>query len=181
MAVELKKGGLHLTGTGLWLDARHKSELAFVSHAHSDHIARHERVIATGPTVRLMTHRLGQLNAALPVPYNRPFELGPLNVELLPAGHMLGSAQIRVTRADGRRIVYTGDLNLEPALTAEHAQIAECDTLIIESTFGNPRFVFPPREKVLAQIESWVRFHLEARIHPILLGYPFGKSQEAIK
>lgn len=181
MAVELRKGGLHLTGTALWLDAPRKAELSFVSHAHSDHIARHERVIATGATVRLMTHRLGELPAALPAPYNRPFELGPLHLELLPAGHILGSAQLRVTRADGRRVVYTGDLNPRPSLTAEPAQLAECDTLVLEATFGRPRYVFPPREEVLAHLERWVRETLDRGVTPIVLGYPLGKSQEAIK
>lgn len=180
-AVELRQGGLHLTGTALWLDARRKSELSFVSHAHSDHIARHERIIATSPTVRFMTHRLGALPAALPVPYNRPFVLGPLGVELLPAGHILGSAQIRVTRSDGRRIVYTGDLNLAPSLTAEPVQVAACDTLIIESTFGHPRYLFPPKQQVLADVEAWVRRKLESGSAPILLGYSLGKSQEVMR
>src|SRR5579872_4127027 len=127
MSVELRRGGLHLSGTPLWFDARRKSELSFVSHAHSDHIARHERVIATAPTLRLMAHRLGEVKGGLPVPYHRPFELGPLVIELLPAGHVLGSAQIRVTLADGTRVVYTGDFTLSPSLTAEPARIAECD------------------------------------------------------
>jgi len=179
-AVELRRNGLHLTGTSLWLDARRKSELSFVSHAHSDHIARHERVIATSATVRMMTHRLGTLPAALPVPYQRPFELGPLVLELLPAGHMLGSAQLRVTRADGHRITYTGDLNLVPSMTAEKAAVAECDTLFIESTFGHPRYRFPPKSEVLGSIEAWARSNLERGVSPLLLGYPFGKSQEAM-
>lgn len=181
MAVELRRAGLHVTGTALWLDARRKSELSFVSHAHSDHIARHERVIATAPTLRMMSERLGKLPAALPAPYNRGFELGPLYLELLPAGHMLGSAQLRVTRADGVRVAYTGDLNLAPSLTAEPAQVAECDTLVIESTFGHPRYAFPPREEVLAQVEAWIRAALERKVTPILVGYAFGKSQEVMK
>jgi putative mRNA 3-end processing factor len=181
MPVALKKQGLHLTGTPLWLDAHRKSELSFVSHAHSDHIARHERVIATSSTLRFMTHRLGKLASALPVPYGRGFDLGPLYLELLPAGHILGSAQLRVTRPDGLRVVYTGDLNLAPSLTAEPAQVAECDTLIIESTFGHPRYVFPPKEKVLGDIEAWVRQQLQRAVTPVLLGYPLGKSQEAMK
>ncbi len=180
-AVELRRGGLHLTGTALSLDATRKCELSFISHAHSDHIARHERVIATSATLRFMTHRLGKLPAALPVPYNRPFSLGPLEVELLPAGHILGSAQIRVTRADGRRVVYTGDLNLEASLTAEPAQVARCDTLIVEATFGHPRYVFPPKESVLNALDAWVRQTLEGGATPILLGYSLGKAQEVIK
>src|SRR5688500_9962642 len=101
MAVELRRNGLHLTGTPLSLDARRKAERSFVSHAHADHIGRHERVIATEPTLRLMAHRLGKAPSALSVPYRRSFELGPLVVELLSAGHILGSAQLRVTKRDG--------------------------------------------------------------------------------
>jgi putative mRNA 3-end processing factor len=180
-AVELRRAGLHVTGTPLWLDAKRKSELSFVSHAHSDHIARHERVIATQPTIRFMAHRLGKLAAALPASYGRPFELGPLVMELLPAGHVLGSAQLRVTRADGHRVLYTGDINLEPSLTAEPLQPAECDTLVIESTFGHPRFRFPPKRETLERVERWCREQLQRGIAPVLLGYPLGKSQEAMK
>ena len=180
-AVELRRNGLNLSGTALWLDATRKSELSFVSHAHSDHIARHERVIATAPTVKLMTHRLGKIPSPLPAPYNRPFELGPLVLELFPAGHMLGSAQLRATRADGVRITYSGDINFSPMLTAEPAQLAECDTLILESTFGHPRYRFPPRDEVLASVEAWIRRCLDGGVAPVLLCYPMGKSQEAMK
>ena len=180
-AVELRRGGLHVSGTELWLDATRKSGLSFVSHAHSDHIARHERTIATQATVRFMTQRLGKLPAALPVPYNRIFDLGPLSLELLPAGHILGSAQLRITRADGQRIVYTGDINDTASVTAEPVQVAECDTLVIESTFGHPRYRFPPKPEVLGEVAKWIRQKQEAGIAPILLGYPLGKSQEAIK
>ncbi len=181
MSVELRRTGLHLTGTPLSLDATRKAALSFVSHGHSDHIARHERTIATAATLRFMTHRLGRVNAPLAVPYNQLFELGPLMLELLPAGHILGSAQLRVIRGDGRRIVYTGDLNVAPSLTAEPTQVAECDTLIIEATFGHPRYRFPPRAEVLGEVEAWVRRQLEREVVPVLLGYPLGKSQEAMK
>jgi putative mRNA 3-end processing factor len=181
MPVELRRGGLHLSGTALWLDAHRKAPLSFVSHAHADHIARHERVIATKATLRLMSHRLGDLPSALPVPYNRPFELGPLCLELLPAGHILGSAQLRVIRRDGQRVTYSGDLNLASSATAEPLQIAECDTLVLESTFGHPRYRFPPKEEVLGGIERFVCQTLERDATPVLLGYSLGKSQEVIR
>ncbi len=180
-AVELRKGGLHLTGSALAFDAKRRSALSFVSHAHADHIARHERVIATAATVALMRARLGELSGVLPVPYNRPFELRPLYLELLPAGHILGSAQLKVIRGDGHRVVYTGDVNLQPSLTAEPIQLGECDTLVLESTFGHPRFCFPPRTQVLQEVEAWVRTKLSSGVWPILLGYALGKSQEVIK
>lgn len=181
MPVELRRGSLHLTGSPLSFDARRKSELSFVSHAHSDHIARHERVIATRATLRFMEHRLGPIQSALAVPYHRPFELGRLNVELLPAGHVLGSAQIRVTRDDGHRIVYTGDISLDPSMTAEATQIAECDTLVLESTFGHPRFKFPNRDNVFSEVAAWCKAHLARGVRPILYAYSLGKGQEAIK
>ncbi|MFY1830498.1 MBL fold metallo-hydrolase [Myxococcus fulvus] len=181
MSVELRRNGMHLTGTLLSLDAKRKSPLCFVSHGHSDHIARHERTIATAATLRFMEHRLGPVSAPLAAPYRRPFELGPLVLELLPAGHILGSAQLRVIRSDGRRVVYTGDLNVVPSLTAEATEVAECDTLVIESTFGHPRYRFPPRDEVLGQVEAWVRRQLERGAVPVVLGYPLGKSQESMK
>lgn len=179
--VELRRGGLLVAGTALWLDARRRTELSFVSHAHRDHIARHQKVIATKATLRLMQHRLGGIPSAVAVPYNSPFTLGTHQVELLPAGHVLGSAQIRITRADGRRVVYTGDINLAPSLTAEPAQVASCDTLVIESTFGHPRYVFPAKEQVLRELEAWVRAELQAGVIPVLFAYSLGKAQEVIR
>ena len=182
MPVELRRGGLHLSGTALWLDAHRKAPLSFVSHAHSDHIARHERVIATKATLRLMSHRLGELPSCLPVPYNRPFELGPLCLELLPAGHILGSAQLRVIRGDGHRSPTAGDINLAASATAEPLQVAECDTLVLESTFGHPALPLPAqgggagRHRALRAAQT-----LERDATPVLLGYSLGKSQEVIR
>ena len=141
--IELHRGELHVPGSGLWLDARRRAPCAFVSHAHGDHIGRHDRTIATPATLALMAHRLGNPRKGewLPAGYREPFGIGELTVELFPAGHVLGSAQIRISR-DGHAVGYSGDLCLEPTLTAEPAQVVECDTLVLESTFGAPRYVF---------------------------------------
>lgn len=193
MPVELRRGGLVLQGTPLWFDARTKSPVAFVSHAHSDHIARHEHVIATPETLALMEHRLGPLEHTTPLKYGERMSLdGPLHhptaspqrallLECFSAGHVFGSAQIRVTRHDGHRVVYTGDISLEPALTSEPAQILECETLVIESTFGHPRYRFPPRAQVYDDVAAWCRKQLDKGVRPILLAYSLGKSQETIR
>jgi putative mRNA 3-end processing factor len=181
MPVELQRGGLRLSGTPLWFDARRKAELSFVSHAHSDHIARHAHVIATPQTIRLMEHRLGPLESTQALEYRTPTTLDGLSLELFAAGHVLGSAQVRVTRADGHRVVYTGDFSLEPSLTATSTQTAACDTLVMESTFGNPKFKFPPKTEVYDQVALWARRHLELGIRPILFAYSLGKAQETIK
>jgi putative mRNA 3-end processing factor len=177
--IELAPQGMRLRGYPLWLDATKRQELSFVSHAHADHIARHQRVIATAPTLALMAHRLGRLEAPEPTAYRAPFELGPLQLELFPAGHVLGSAQLRVTR-EGRRVVYTGDLNAGESLTAEPAEVAECDTLVIESTFGHPRYRFPPRAEVFGLLQRFVERCFERGQTPVVLGYSLGKAQEAV-
>ncbi|PZR18498.1 MAG: MBL fold metallo-hydrolase [Archangium gephyra] len=181
MPVELRRGGLVLQGTPLWFDARTRSPVAFVSHAHSDHIARHDRVIATAETLALMQHRLGQLEATTPLAYGERLELGGLQLECFSAGHVFGSAQVRVTRGDGHRVVYTGDVSLEPALTAAPAPVLDCETLIIESTFGHPKYRFPPRAQLYDQVADWARRQLAQGIRPILLAYSLGKSQETVR
>jgi len=181
MPVELQRGGLRLSGTPLWFDARRKTDYSFVSHAHSDHIARHARVVATRETIRLMEHRLGSLDSTQALEYRAPTTIDGLHLELFPAGHVLGSAQVRVTRADGHRVVYTGDFSLEPALTATATEIASCDTLVMESTFGHPKFRFPSKTEVYDEVADWSRRQLAQGIRPILFAYSLGKSQETIK
>ncbi len=181
MPVELRRGGLVLQGTPLWFDARTRSPVAFVSHAHSDHIARHERVIATPETLALMAHRLGPLENTTPFRYGESITLEDLRLECFSAGHVFGSAQIRVTRGDGHRVVYTGDVSLEPALTSAPAEVLECETLVIESTFGHPKYRFPPRAQVYDDVVAWCRKQLERGVRPILLAYSLGKSQETIR
>jgi putative mRNA 3-end processing factor len=182
LPIELSKGGLKVAQSGLFLDAHRRSACAFVSHAHGDHIARHERTIATAATVALMRHRLGTKGQgeALPAAYRRPFGLADLTLELFPAGHVLGSAQLRVTRG-GVALGYTGDLCTEPTPTAERAEVVECDVLVLESTFGLPRFVFPPKDEVLAAVRAFVDRALEEGATPVLLGYALGKAQEILK
>lgn len=181
MPVELRRGGLVLQGTPLWFDARARSPVAFVSHAHSDHIARHQRVIATPETLALMTHRLGPLEETSPLRYGEALAHEDLQLECFSAGHVFGSAQIRVTRGDGHRVVYTGDVSLEPALTAEPAPVLACETLVIESTFGHPKYCFPPRAAVYDDVAAWSRRQLERGVRPILLAYSLGKSQETVR
>ncbi len=180
--IELVRGELHVTGSGLFLDARRRSGCAFVSHAHGDHIARHDRTIATEATVALVRHRLGEKlpGEALPAAYRAPFGLGDLTLELLPAGHVLGSAQLRVRR-NGTVLGYTGDLCLEPNGAAEPAEVMGCDVLVMESTFGLPRYVFPPKGEVLAAVRRFVDEALSSGATPVLLAYALGKAQEIQK
>ena len=182
--IELHHGDLRVTGTVLHLDSRRRAACAFVSHAHGDHIGRHDRTIATAATLALMRHRLGEPrrrpSEALPATYRAPFGLGELTLELFAAGHVLGSAQLRVTR-DGHSVGYTGDLCTEPTHAAERAEVMPCDVLVLESTFGQPRYVFPPKPETLSRIRAFVDDALSDGVTPVLLGYALGKAQEILK
>jgi putative mRNA 3-end processing factor len=182
--VELHRGGLRVVDSALHLDATRRVECAFVSHAHGDHIARHDRTIATAATLALMRHRLGTPRKGraeqLAASHRAPFGLGELTLELFPAGHVLGSAQLRVTR-DGLALGYTGDLCTEPTEAAEPAEVMPCDVLVLESTFGLPRYVFPPKAEILAAIRAFVDGALTDGVTPVLLGYALGKAQEILK
>ena len=170
--------------SALHLDATRRVECAFVSHAHGDHIARHDRTIATAATLALMRHRLGEPRRRraerLPASFRAPFGLGELTLELFGAGHVLGSAQLRITR-DGVSLGYSGDLCTEPTCAAEPAEVMPCDVLVLESTFGLPRYVFPPKAEVLAAVRRFVDDALSDGVTPVLLGYALGKAQEIQK
>jgi putative mRNA 3-end processing factor len=178
--IERVGGALRLTRSALWLDSQSKQPLAFVSHAHGDHIARHGRVIATEATVLLMRQRLGRSFDALRVPFGQAFDLGSLRLSLHPAGHIFGSAQLLAER-DGRKVLYTGDLGLSPSFTAEPAEVQRCDVLVMEATFGHPRYRLPPRLEALQRVEEFVRRTVALGLRPVLLAYSLGKAQEVIR
>jgi putative mRNA 3-end processing factor len=132
-----------------------------------------------------MVHRLGEPKRQakaehLPAGYRQPFGLGELTLELFPAGHVLGSAQLRVTLKDGRTVGYTGDLCTDTVQAAERAEVMPCETLVLESTFGLPRYVFPPKEETLQAIRRFVDDALSDGATPVLYAYSLGKAQEIL-
>lgn len=100
-------------------------------------------------------------------------------LELLPAGHTLGSAMAVVRSAAGT-LVYTGDYKLRPSAYSKGVPVPRCDVLVMECTFGDPRFRFPPETEVLRQLYAFIDECHAARIVPVVLAYAFGKAQEAL-
>jgi len=171
--------GIHLPDLDLWLDPQSRRPLAFVSHAHADHIGRHDHVIATPATAAMMRLRRGVGSRFRAVEFRRPYRLGDATVTLLPAGHILGSAQVLVEHG-GKRLLYSGDFKLRSGRSAEAAEVPETDVLIMESTFGRPRYRFPPAEETVSAIRTFCEGALDAGETPVLLCYSLGKSQELL-
>ncbi len=171
--------GIRVKGTDLWMDASRKKPLCFVSHAHGDHLRRHETVVATPETVRLCVHR-ARVKNTVGIPFGRTSEIGGAEVELFPSGHIHGAAQIRI-RKDGRDVVYTGDFKLKHGLTAPPADVRKTDLLIMEATYGKPEYVFPDRESVVDEMCEFVRDTLYWERVPVIFAYSLGKAQEVMK
>ncbi len=172
--------GLFLTQAQMGVDVRRRQPRCFVSHAHADHIARHELALATPGTACLYRHRLGPRHRVLEMSYRKPIEFGGLQLTALPAGHCLGSAMLLAE--DGQRsLLYTGDFKLNPSATAEAAELPHADILVMESTFGRPHYRLPPRQEVVARLLEIVFAALADGMTPVVHAYPLGKSQEVTK
>jgi len=171
--------GLELPGQGLWLDPWESKPFAFVSHAHSDHIGNHAETILSAPTAKLMRARLAGQRLEHVLEFGVTTEVRGLPVTLIPAGHIFGSAQFHL-ETEAESLLYTGDFKLRPGLSAEAAEWRPADTLIMETTFGLPKYRFPPTVEVLSDIKRFCSEALEEDQTPILLGYSLGKAQEIL-
>jgi Cft2 family RNA processing exonuclease len=177
--VQLRQG-LHLPQIDWWLDAPRPAARSFVSHAHFDHMARHRLTLCTESTARLMYARQPARRELLALPFDRPHELAPgCRVTLLPAGHILGSAQFLAESEHGR-LLYSGDFKLRPGRAAEICATPRADLLIMETTFGLPKYRLPPAEEVVAGIVRFCRETLADHAIPVLFGYSLGKAQELL-
>lgn len=172
-------GGLKLHPSGVAVDFRQRQPRGFISHAHGDHLARHELAYCTSATAALYHHRVGR-RPVRTLDYGEPLELDGTRLTTLPAGHMLGSAML-LAEHSGTRLLYTGDFQLEPPRTATATpRLPQADVLVMESTFGEPRWTLPDRQQTEASLlelidDCWRRDRV-----PVVFAYATGKSQEMV-
>lgn len=171
-------GGIHV-GEKIILDPIRKKERAFISHAHSDHLRRHETILATAETIALARVNHRQFNG-IPLEWGRTYKFDTGNIRVEPAGHILGSSQFIIDYGQ-KRIVYTGDFKLGPNAICGQAQIHECDILVMDSTFGRPEFVFPDYRELISRLLEFVDSCLHRGTVPIIYAYALGKAQEVMK
>lgn len=171
---------LHLADADLWLDARYPKPHAFVSHAHADHVARHQHILCSPVTAHLLQARYGMARERLQIiEFHQPIAWKQFVLTLLPAGHIAGSSMLHVHDPHhDTSLLYTGDYKLRTSRSTETAAWQKADTLVMESTFGLPKYVLPPSEEIEQQILDFINQALADQATPILLGYSLGKAQE---
>ena len=178
MLVARTAHGLYLPDADLHLDARTAPGMVFVSHAHSDHCSSAARILCTRETAALHAARRGG-REAVELGYGEPLRVGDATVTLTPAGHALGSAMI-VAESRRGRAAYTGDYKLRPNPFSPPAEVPRCDELVMECTFGEPRYRFPPDGELVRRLHAFVDDALREGATPVVLAYALGKGQEAL-
>ena len=172
--------GLFCRAGGFHIDPWRPVERAVVTHAHSDH-ARWgcRRYLAPESGVRLLSTRLGPDVDVAGVPWLQPVTIGDATVSFHPAGHILGSAQIRVEVA-GEVWVVSGDYKTDSDATCAPFEPVRCHTFVTESTFGLPIYRWAPQSETFAEINAWWRKNKDESRASVLCGYSLGKAQRLI-
>jgi len=169
--------GIFVKPADAWVDPSKAVEKALVTHGHADHArGGHGAVWATPETLAIMDVRYGQ-QSANPVAYGETIRVGEVEVSFVPAGHVLGSAQI-ILDYRGERVVVSGDYKRRPDPTCAPFVVTPCDIFITEATFGLPVFRHPDTG---AEIDRLLHRLAHEPGRCVLVGaYALGKAQRVI-
>jgi putative mRNA 3-end processing factor len=179
--------GLYCPAGDFYIDPWRPVHRAVITHAHADHARRgHGHYLAAAPAEGVLRSRLGDI-ALQTLAYGEPIDHFGVRLSLHPAGHVLGSAQVRLEHA-GRVWVASGDYFVSGAqadaaehnLTCDAFEPVRCDCFITESTFGLPIYRWRAQREVFDAINAWWRGNAEAGRASLLLAYSFGKAQRVL-
>ncbi len=178
--LEVRAAGLYCPAGDFYIDPWQPVERAVITHAHGDHACPGSRYyLATADTAALLRVRLGTEITVQETAYGETLTLGEARVSLHPAGHILGSAQVRLEHR-GEVWVAAGDFKLAADPTCLPFEPQRCHTFITESTFGLPIFRWPNTADVMSAIHAWWRGNQEAGKASLLFAYSLGKAQRIL-
>lgn len=172
--------GLHCVPGGFYVDPGGRVDRAVITHGHSDHARPgHAHVLATPETLAIMRVRLGDGagQSLQAVRYGAPLRIGDVTVTLVPAGHILGAAQV-VIDYRGRRAVISGDYKRQADATCAPFELVRCDLFVTEATFGLPVFRHEPDTREIGRLLASLGAFPE-RTHQVGV-YGLGKCQRMI-
>jgi putative mRNA 3-end processing factor len=169
--------GIYVRPADAWIDPAQPKPVALITHGHGDHArGGHGRVLATAETLAIMEVRYGPQNG-VPVGYGETNRIGEVGVSFVPAGHVLGSAQI-VLEFGGERVVVSGDYKRRADPTCAPFVVTPCDIFITEATFGLPVFKHPDTGSEVDRLLH--RLAAEPERCVLVGAYALGKAQRLI-
>lgn len=177
----LTSAGLYCREGDFHVDPWKPVRRAVITHAHADHARPGvERYLVAKSGEALLRERVGKTITAQALAFGERLTLGGVELSLHPAGHILGSSQVRISASAGVTVV-TGDHNAtHQHAAAEPFEAVPCDTLITESTFGLPIYQWPDPRQVMEAIQAWWQANREAGRTSVLPAYPLGKTQRLL-
>jgi putative mRNA 3-end processing factor len=178
--IQLRPEGLYCEAGDFYIDAWRPVHRAIVTHGHSDH-ARwgHQHYLCATTSKEILRTRLGEDISVQTLEFGESLDMNGVKVSLHPAGHILGSAQVRVEHR-GEVWVFSGDYKTEPDVTTEAFEAVRCHTFITETTFGLPIYRWRPEREVFAEINDWWRDNQAKGESTLLMGYSLGKAQRLL-
>lgn len=177
--IQFTDKGLYCRQGDFYIDPWKPVNKAIITHAHSDHArVGSDHYMCHKDSLPLLKLRLGE-NSYHAVEWNETVHLNGVKVSLHPAGHIIGSSQIRVEK-DGEVWVISGDYKLENDGLSGQFEPVKCDVFITESTFGLPIYHWKSQQEIFLQIQDWILNNHEAGKTSILMAYSLGKAQRLL-
>jgi putative mRNA 3-end processing factor len=178
--IELTKKGLYCEHGDFFIDPWLPVKKAILTHAHADHTYRgNQNYLVPKEGERLSRIRLGDEAKISTSSYGEVQNIKGVKVSFHPAGHVLGSAQVRV-EYKGEVWVISGDYKLTPDATCAPFESVRCHKFISEATFGLPIYRWTPTEQIFEQINQWWRHNRECGKAAVIFAYALGKSQRIL-
>jgi putative mRNA 3-end processing factor len=179
MLIEFTNKGIFCPRAGVYIDPWKPVEKAIITHAHSDHARPGSRhYLCHTDSASILRHRLGGIQADT-LPYGKVTSVKGVDISLHPAGHITGSAQVRLAYK-GEVWVVSGDYKVvEDGYTVPFEPV-RCTHFVTESTFGLPVYHFPTPEEIDAQLNAWTEENAQLGYNSVILGYALGKSQRIL-
>ena len=173
--------GLYCTVAGVYIDPQKPVHRALITHGHSDHaISGHRYYLCTRLTAAVIKLRLGSFIQIQVVEFGEKIIINNVQFSFHPAGHIPGSAQIRV-EYKGEVWVVTGDYKTEPDRVSGNYELLKCNTLVTETTFALPIYQWQPQAFTMREILNWYKYNLDLGKSSVILAYALGKSQRIIQ
>lgn len=178
--LEFTSKGIYCAQADVYIDPWRKVDKALITHGHADHARTgHNSYLCAEPTLPIIRHRLGKNIAAEALPFGKQVTINEVEFSFHPAGHIIGSAQIRV-EFKGEVWVASGDYKVANDGVSEAFEPVPCHTFITESTFGLPVYQWRPQQEIINDMNAWWSMNSSEGKTTVITAYSLGKAQRIL-